>query len=105
MSVSQRRFASSVMPLSAFVDELDIGKQQIEDEANPDLGHDGVVPRKFLILRFCLIHLKKSSICHRSLPVDFRDERGYEHEVVGQELIRFSLVVHEFNASELASFF
>ena len=67
MSVSHRRFASSVMPLSAFVDELDIGKQQIVDEANPDLGHDGVVPRKFLILRFCLIHLKKSSICHRYL--------------------------------------
>ena len=37
-----------------------------------------------------------------SLRVDFRDGRGCELEVVGQELIRFSLVVQEVDESELA---
>ena len=39
------------------------------------------------------------------MPVDFRDGGGCKFEVVGQELIRFSLVVHEFDESELARTF
>ena len=40
-----------------------------------------------------------------ALPVDFRDGQGCEAEVAGQELIRFSLVIHEFDESELARVF
>ncbi len=40
------------------------------------------VPKKRLILRCCLIHLKKSSICQRAVELGHRE--GGQREVVGE---------------------
>lgn len=40
------------------------------------------VPKKRLILRCCLIHLKKNSICQRA--VELGDREGRQREVVGE---------------------
>ena len=51
------------------IEELDVSDEEIDTEGDPELSEDGVAggSEEALTLRCCLIHLKKSSTCQRSL--------------------------------------